>query len=365
MDFGRQVRLTLAGKEAEVVVIVDQVRALGACEADCRQVRQATVAFVGGDDRTARDRGSGVICFKCGQSGHYQRNCPSKSGARPAQWSDNQLVCYFCDGVGHTKTRCPERAAWLKSREKPAAALKSCNAGKKPLCSTVGEAGSGELPRVVVDVRSGAGDAWTSTIAAIDTCSSCTLMEEQLVIPLQYDIVPHQEVLVAIDGQRFRSLGYVDLDVQRNGEAVHMPEVRAKVLVVESLAVVNAPMIVGIDLISVVGGVHMTYDDDGDLSKVVFGLQATDSTRPVVASVSEQPKVSRHTTVTHTGVNGDVVLTVDDAEVTWKADAGYWEMKWNLEDGFPQSFVGSGIAEYSRRKLTPEQEQMFCDAVDE
>ena len=365
VDFARQVRLALAGKEAEVVVIVDQIRALRACEADCRQVRQATVAVVGGDDRTARDRGSGVICFKCGQSGHYQRNCRSKSGARPAQRSDNKLVCYFCDGVGHTKTRCPERAAWLKSREKPAAALKSCNAGKKPLCSTVGEAGSGELPRVVVDVRSGAGDAWTSTVAAIDTCSSCTLMEEQLVMSLQYDIVPHQEVLVAIDGQRFRSLGYVDLDVQRNGEAVHMPEVRAKVLVVESLAVVNAPMIVGIDLISVVGGVHMTYDDDGDLSKVVFGRQATDSTRPVVASVSEQPKVSRHTTVTHTGVDGDVVLTFDDAEVTWKADAGYWEMKWNWEDGIPQSFIGSGVAEYSRRKLTPEQEQMFCDAVDE
>ena len=56
VDFGRQVRLALAGKEAEVVVIVDQIRTLRACEADCRHVQQATVAFVGGDDRTARDR---------------------------------------------------------------------------------------------------------------------------------------------------------------------------------------------------------------------------------------------------------------------------------------------------------------------
>ena len=66
----------------------------------------------------------------------------------------------------------------------------------------------------------------------------------------------------------------------------------------------------------------------------------------------------RHVTVEHDGA--DVILTTADGSVRWRADVGYWELKWAWKDKPPTRPVGSGIGEYSRHSLSTDQESQFC-----
>eukprot|EP00117_Sycon_ciliatum_P040218 scpid93421/ scgid29592/ len=60
-----------------------------------------------------------------------------------------------------------------------------------------------------------------------------------------------------------------------------------------------------------------------------------------------------------------VTFTADDGSVSWDPDRGYWGLTWKwIQGAEPVQPIGSGIGEYSRSKLTPEQEAEFCSEVD-
>ena len=61
----------------------------------------------------------------------------------------------------------------------------------------------------------------------------------------------------------------------------------------------------------------------------------------------------------------DVILQSRDGEVRWKAEKREWELSWQWNYGVtPASTLGSGIGAYSREKLTPEQDALFCAEVE-
>ena len=77
-----------------------------------------------------------------------------------------------------------------------------------------------------------------------------------------------------------------------------------------------------------------------------------------------EQKLSLHIAVEHDGE--DVVLSVDDGEVRWRAGEGQWVARWRWADSnAPGGNIGSGVAEYSRTRLSAEQEEKFSAAADE
>ena len=54
----------------------------------------------------------------------------------------------------------------------------------------------------------------------------------------------------------------------------------------------------------------------------------------------------------------------NDGSVSWLAGQQRWELMWLWKDPPPSHLIGSGLGEYSRTSLTPEQETMFADEVD-
>ena len=86
----------------------------------------------------------------------------------------------------------------------------------------------------------------------------------------------------------------------------------------------------------------------------------TDST-PV--SVPIGSKLSRHIEVFQDGAN--VTLKVDDGEVCWRDDIRQWEVKWVWKAGHElSSKIGPAVGEYSRKRLTAEQEKFQAAVTD-
>ena len=129
---------------------------------------------------------------------------------------------------------------------------------------------------------------------------------------------------------------------------------------------VDASVLVGVDVVNKAGGVHLQYEA-GTLVGVSFGKQKSESA-PVVAAasaygVASSDKLSRHVTVQES--DGNVTLDMDDVEVQWLSDKGYWQVRWKWSDGKePTRCVGSGIGQYPRSKLTDEQEALFQKEVE-
>ena len=84
----------------------------------------------------------------------------------------------------------------------------------------------------------------------------------------------------------------------------------------------------------------------------------------VAASVASS-KLPTGVHVVEDAVTGDVTLTTDDGEIRWLAEDKKWEVAWKWSsEKEPQGQVGPNISEYSRSKLTSDQEESFCREVD-
>ena len=138
-----------------------------------------------------------------------------------------------------------------------------------------------------------------------------------------------------------------------------LPRTSVEAVVVNSLDVVDAGLLIGADR---VGGVRLEYDKRKRLCCVCFGSSQSE----VVCSVASDSNghLLWGVDIKRDESSGDVVLQTADGEVKWISESGHWELKWQWTTGQPPSaFVGSGVSEYSRSHLSPEQERQFCDEV--
>ena len=328
------------------------------------------------------------LCFQCGEPGHIRRNCPKRernsasgrAGSNNGQAStstsgkhtsaSHTVVCYFCDGKGHVKKDCEARKAWLQSSGGKAAATASSTEEKRDKCLCIAGSVPGNLPRVFADVEAPGSSAYRVR-AVLDTGSTRTLLSQSVMAQLNLagslESLPGGGGIVALDGQPLDVLGAVEVQVSRADGPVQIPPTSVKVLVLPDLSVVNAEMLIGSDFVAMCGGLHLQYDCNGDLTGATLGSRdRLEPTQPVTACTSDRPvdKLSRHVSVTRDG--DDILLATDDGEVQWVASEQRWIVTWKWLDGHePVSPVGSGIGEYPRSNLTPDQEEMYLAAVDE
>ena len=259
-----------------------------------------------------------------------------------------KVVCQFCDKPGHWKKDCPERAEWMRAKNEKSAAVT-----EPVLCCPAGQR---TLPKFYVNVMVGEGEK--KTVAVVDSGSTPTLVSKEAATMLGSSVRPHTQNLVGVNGTDVVISGAVVLSMERMDDHVKLPRVTIDALIVEELSAVNADILVGVDVISRVGGVSLKYGDNG-LSDVLFGDHDTcPSDVDFVAMAVPVPKLSRHVNVAESG--GNVSLDDDDFSVSWSESAQCWQVEWKWVNGVPPSSpIGSGIGEYSRKSLTPEQELQF------
>ncbi|XP_065196502.1 uncharacterized protein LOC135827994 [Sycon ciliatum] len=370
--FAKELRLSMASKEHSVSGCLASIRALRSAQSDSRLLARASEEVAAAASSSSSGKSQPVAssaCFECGKVGHLRRNCPSRSRDRRGRSQPRGLTCFFCDKPGHVKRNCPARERWEAASKGGTAAAAAGERGAstdKCLC-TVTKAGQGTLPRVYVDVkpRDQSTSAWKRARAAVDTCATRSLVAEAFLTDHGIEYEPDTEVQMnALNGSAVELLGAVELLVERveAGCPVHLPRTQVKAFVVRKLDAVNADVLVGADVIAAVGGVHLGYGDDGSLSSVQFGAPETD--RPaIVAATVPAAHPSRHVTVSKDGE--DVVLRTDDSEVRWDSASERWIVRWMwADDEPPTKQIGSGIGQYSRKRLSPEQEASFCTEVD-
>ena len=203
---------------------------------------------------------------------------------------------------------------------------------------------SAKFPRIYVDVKCALAPTSSRHSAAVDSCSTRSLVCSSLVTSKGLSVLPYTDRIVAIDGEALAVSGSVTLSVSRlDDDCVSLPETEAEFLVVDYLAVVNSDLLVGLDVISCLGGVSLQYDDqDRRLTRVQFGSPAE-----VVSAVTDErrPQLSRHVTVTESGQ--EVWLRTDDGEAHFDPAQQCWVVAWKWKDGAPPAApLGSGIGEY-------------------
>ena len=234
--------------------------------------------------------------------------------------------------------------------------------------------------RVDVDCDPTSGSA-QRFVSVIDTGSTRTLVTSALMDRLNVEFSKATDSggnIVCLDGSPLPVLGVAKLVMSRmDGPQcpVVIPAISVEALVLLELSVVAADVLIGSDFFTSCGGLHLEHSDDGSLVGVTFARAAMmDVDAEVAASTVEsalpgsvcgvEQKLTRHIAVEHDGE--DVVLSVDDGEVRWCGSEGHWVARWRWADGnAPGGNIGYGVAEYSRSRLSAEQEEKFSAAVDE
>ena len=365
-EFQRQLRINCSMES--VSDCIEYVRRLRSAEGTSRPKEPVGAAAA------SSQRSRNVLCFRCNQAGHISRNCPANrssgssrshgnGGGRPA------LTCFFCDETGHVKPNCPEYKKWRQSRQQSDTSWRAKESEVQAAapertpdpCLCVPDANACSLPRLHVDIAVGEQSARPK--AVVDTGASRNLVSRQLVEALNVDVRPSELAISAIDGNSVPIQGEVSLQVSRLDDAVYLPCTTSRFLVVPDLHAVGSDLVIGLELISALGGVDVQYDH-GVLTGVTFGTKPQ-TVDPVAApperSTHDHPY--GHVTVTRDD-EGNVTLATDDGQVCWDAARKRWELTWKWQSGSePQSPVGCGIGEYSRSKLTDEQETLFQQEV--
>ncbi|XP_065189595.1 uncharacterized protein LOC135820209 [Sycon ciliatum] len=373
-EFGRQLRMSLAGQELTIPACLERVRALRASETDARYTSRfsqsvsasaSTSSYSGGVHRPR----STVVCYNCNQPGHVQRNCPEFKKKQKPRFS-GPVVCHFCGRPGHAKPACPERRKWreAKAAERVAAAGTSHSSSDKCLCAVSTEAAP--LPRIYVYVESAKPDDWCRGEAMLDTGSARTLVSSGFIraakMCSQVSAVK-QEKLLALDGEALPISGSISLTIRRLDGPVNLPPTRVVAFVVPELSVINADLLLGSDLVRAIGGVRLQYSESGDLRSVLFGPSPASDPEPVSSVVSDalqspDQHPSRHVSVVQDGEG--VTLSVEDGQIKWLAAEQCWQAAWRWKDDKPPTGrIGSGIGEYPR-KLSDDQEKLFQHEVD-
>eukprot|EP00117_Sycon_ciliatum_P011312 scpid18689/ scgid1770/ Gag-Pol polyprotein; Matrix protein p10; p20; Capsid protein p25; Nucleocapsid protein p14; Protease p15; Reverse transcriptase/ribonuclease H p90; Integrase p46 len=371
----RQIRLSCAGVKFAVPDIVSKVRALAVVDSSRPYTGMAAAASgsaaprggssSGGTSASGQAPKAKTLCYLCNEPGHIRRNCPKRTASR------GTMQCVFCDRTGHVKKDCFQRKKWLEAQSANGVSAASVGGADKVLC--LQNHARGGLPRIYTDVSSPGGSCYRAT-AIVDTGSTRTLISRALLAHLpdvQLSRADSESTILALDGKPLDVLGSAQLQFHRNDGPVRIPRTCVDVLVVPNLSVVAADVLLGNDLVARCGGVSVSYDDDGSMSRVVFGEQlpaAAAAAGPVTSTdaaiADTASKLSRHVSVSQDG--DDVVLSVDDGEARWVPSKQCWVMSWRWkEDTAPVSTIGSGITEYGRKHLSPQQEEKFTAAVDE
>ena len=348
--FADQLRLNIAASSGglDVAAVANQARAL--CASGVSSGEPVTAAV--------RHGSSSVMCYHCHATGHLRRDCPQR------QKSENlkRVQCFKCKEFGHMKRDCKSTAGNGVSAG-VSEDTSGSSGSKTNVCLGLSARAGVPLPRIYV-----CADGCPERLsAAIDSCSSRSLISKQTINAYSIPVVPVPvpECITAIDGMPLDVVGVADLTISRKDDKVRLPTVSAKFLVVESLDVVSADLLVGLDIISSTGGVKLQYSEaDGALTHVLFGKE------PGVAAAAgttvkddADPVMPRHISVTQDG--GVVTLTMSDGEARFDPQKGYWEVKWFWKAGEePSEPLGSGVTAYSRKSLSPEQEEKFCREVD-
>ena len=263
-----------------------------------------------------------------------------------------------------------------------AAAASSEHASASGHCLGIEHPSSIKLPRGFVDVDSDATSGSAQRfVSVIDTGSTRTLVTSALMDRLNVEFLKATDSrgnIVCVDGSPLPVLGVAKLVMSRiDGPQcpVVIPAMSVEDLVLPELSVVAADVLIGSDFVASCGGLHLEYSDDGSLVGVTFGRAAMmDVDAEVAASTVEsalpesecdvEQKLSPHIAVEHDG--GYVILSVDDSQVCWCGSEGHWVARWRWADGnAPVGNIGPGVAEYSRSRLSAEQEVKFSAAVDE
>ena len=384
-DYAKEIRLTSAGKELTVTDCVDKLRALSLVKSAGQPMGVSGAVMPG-----AGGKKSGVLCHHCGEPGHIRRNCPQRrsgthgngstkftgsksSGQKVVARSD--VACFFCEQKGHYQQDCELKKKWLREQAKSGAS--SCGAVVEDdaacLLATVSTQ-QATLPRVYAEVAVPGVEEWQRAKAIIDTGSCRTLISEGLVNRLSVSPVPAPgKGIVALDGNYLDTRGTVEILLKRCDGPVLITESRITAVVLPDLNVVSSDVLIGSDFVTACGGLHLDYDE-GKLTGVVIGpasVKEADVTRTadeapsVVGAAHTMPKIPRHVKLTEDANTGDVELSTSDGTVRWKSAPQFWEVSWKWSEATaPEGHIGSGVSEYSRRSLSCEQEDTFCEEVD-
>ncbi|XP_065196213.1 uncharacterized protein LOC135827687 [Sycon ciliatum] len=340
-DFALQLRMQLAINDLTLAQCVGQVRTLRASQSLPRPAG-SVVASASGSRST-------VTCYHCKQPGHRKPDCPQRqrpsshkggNGSSGASGSGNGGQS---GGSGRKGPKC------FKCQEPASTGCLAATVSPVPRAVS-------PLPRIIVDVVSG--ETTHEYGAAIDSCSTQSFVAAHVVSALNLDVSPCSSSIVSVTGDPVPVLGSVSMRLGRHSAAVQLPDTESAFLVVDDLASVDADVLLGVDIISGHGGVVLQYDElTGQLCRAQFGsLPETPSVPPPDSSSSKN--LSRHVTISEE--NGVVRLDMSDGTATFNPADGYWEIAWRWSAGNPpKDRVGSGLGEYSRKKLSEEQEQLF------
>ena len=328
-EFGRQLRMSLAGQEMTIPACLQRVRGLRACETDARY--------------TSRFR--------------QRVNCPElKKKQKPC--FRGPVVCHFCDQHGHAKPACLERNKWrdAKAAECVAAAGTSQSSSDKCLCAVSTEAAP--CQRIYVDVESVKPDDWCRGEAMLDTGSAPTLESSTFIraakMCSQVSAVK-QNKLLALDGGALPISGSISLMIRHLDGPVNLPPTRVVSFVVSELSVINADLLLRSHLVRAIGGVRLQYSESGDLRSVLFCSSTASDSEPVSSAVSDAVQSpdqhpSRHVSVVRDGE--DVTLSFKDGPIKWLAAEQCWQAAWRWKGDKPLTGrIGSGIGEYPRNSV--------------
>ena len=168
--------------------------------------------------------------------------------------------------------------------------------------------------------------------------------------------------VVGIDGKPLESVGSFAAIVQQHHDKVQLPELCVDFLVVSKHEGVDANLILGNDVARVAGGLEIRYQN-GLASAIRFGA----APNVVAAATGHGEQVPKQKLSRHISVEPDsdgVTLRSADFKVRWDNSAKSWTVSWVWEGvAEPTDSIGSGVTEYSRKRLSAEQEQQYQKEV--